>query len=571
MLRQILLMGLLVLGGPSLFAGQDQGLSGDQAEELSSLVQDELADWLSALQGGDAPTARVHAKFLGGLPEWGLTSSWDQNGARGFSNRGSVIADQGFDQWLDGLSSPLKQLGPFTHSKSKIVGVAPGVPEWPPTLASMVSEEGGGFTTEVLWELSEAGKCQVWMQLQVFWSDRKDPRAIGAMVTDYQLSRTENPMFIERTKGVFSGDASAARTASLGGREWAQGLDDGAASAWFGHQGMAVGDVNGDGLPDLYLGMPSGVGNLMLVQQPDGSVRDTAHDSGIDWYDDTKGVLLVDLDGDGDRDLVTTLNHFLVLHANDGKGKFKVTGWCAAPDESAFYSIAAADVDQDGDLDLFGTRYVTTRYGESIPVPFEDATNGPSNHLFLNQGGFQFVDGTESMGLADNNSKFSLAASFSDFDGDGDSDLYVANDFGRNQLFRNDGKRFVDVAAQLGVEDQAAGMGVSWADADGDGDMDLHVSNMFSSAGRRVSYQESFHPGANDQALAGIRRHAQGNSLWLQGEDGKFTDASDRAGIRMGRWSWGSLFTDLNGDGTPDLYGPNGFMTGLDKSNTEDL
>ncbi|MDF1839489.1 MAG: VCBS repeat-containing protein, partial [Planctomycetota bacterium] len=350
----------------------------------------------------------------------------------------------------------------------------------------------------------------------------------------------------------------------LGGREWSTRLDDGAASAWFGHQGMAVSDVNGDGRPDLYLGMPSGVGNLMLIQQADGSVRDMAHSSGIDWYDDTKGVRLVDLDGDGDRDLVTTLNHFLVLHTNNGTGQFKLAGWCAAPDEAAFYSIAAADVDQDGDLDLFGTRYVTTRYGESIPVPFEDATNGPSNHLFLNEGGFKFRDGTKEMGLAEDNQRFSLAASFTDFDGDGDSDLYVANDFGRNQLYRNDGGGFTDVAAELGVEDQAAGMGVSWADADGDGDMDLHVSNMFSSAGRRVSYQEVFHPGAPGTALEGIRRHAQGNSLWIQGEDGRFTDGSDRAGIRMGRWSWGTLFTDLDGDGDPDLYGPNGFMTGYE-------
>ncbi|MCA9000853.1 MAG: VCBS repeat-containing protein [Planctomycetes bacterium] len=557
MLRRLFLMGLLVVGGPVLFAGPVQDLTGEQAEELADSVGPVLGDWLSALASGKTPSQPVMDDFRAAGPG---SRPWMDWGRKGLSGKKTGIwngPQQDFAAWWQSLADPIGNVESISHTKSKIIGVRPGGQD--------------EFSTAVLWELSHPGHNQVWIELEVDWIRQAEPNAISARILSYAVSSTQDPMFVERTKGVFSGDPFAAQTVALGGREWAQSLDDSAASAWFGHQGMAVGDVNGDGLPDLYLGMPSGVGNLMLVQQPDGSVRDWAHDSGVDWYDDTKGVLLIDLDGDGDRDLVTTLNHFLVLHANDGKGKFEVRGWCAAPDESAFYSIAAADVDQDGDLDLFGTRYVTTRYGESIPVPFEDATNGPSNHLFLNQGEFRFVDGTAAMGLAQNNSKFSLAASFEDFDGDGDCDLYVANDFGRNQLFRNDGKRFVDVAAELGVEDQAAGMGVSWADADGDGDMDLHVSNMFSSAGRRVAFQGAFHSGADDRALAGIRRHAQGNSLWLQGDDGKFIDASDRAGIRMGRWSWGTLFTDLNGDGQPDLYGPNGFMTGVDKSKSGDL
>jgi hypothetical protein len=557
MLRQLLLMGLLIAGGPSLLAASVQGLDGDQAEALTARVDGRLSHWLEVLSEGEGAPIGAATNFRGAVPKPEAWSSWLQGTLHGSTSQAWDGHSAPFEHWFKALGDPLVELRPFAHSKSKVIGVSP--------------EVDGTFNTQVLWELSSMDSSQVWIRLDVEWGKGDDPWAIQGSVVSYATSKTSKPMFIERTHGVFASEKSVENAVCMGGREWASRLDDGAASAWFGHQGMAVGDVNGDGLEDLFVGMPSGLPNHLLVQQPDGSVRDLAHTAGVDWYDDTKGVLLVDLDGDGDRDLVAALNHFLVLHANDGTGKFKVAGWCAAPDEAAFYSIAAADVDGDGDLDLFGTRYVTTRYGESIPIPLEDARNGPSNHLFLNQGEFRFVDGTSTMGLAGDNQRFSLAASFSDFDGDGDSDLYVANDFGRNQLYRNDGERFVDVAAELGVEDQAAGMGVSWADADGDGDMDLHVSNMFSSAGRRVSYQEFFRIGADDHALEGIRRHAQGNSLWLQGDDGRFVDASDRAGVRMGRWSWGTLFTDLDGDGTADLYGPNGFMTGREAHETPDL
>ena len=66
-------------------------------------------------------------------------------------------------------------------------------------------------------------------------------------------------------------------------------LDDAALSAWFGHQGIAAGDVNGDGLPDLYVGMPSEVPNLLLIQEESGRVRDAAGEHGVAWLDDTKG------------------------------------------------------------------------------------------------------------------------------------------------------------------------------------------------------------------------------------------------------------------------------------------
>lgn len=366
--------------------------------------------------------------------------------------------------------------------------------------------------------------------------------------------------FVERTAGVLGEDARLAGLLGVGMDRWAQRLDDPALSAWFGHQGVAAGDVNGDGRPDLLVAMPSGLPNLLLVQQPDGSVRDVAGEAGVAWLDDTKGVLLVDMDGDGRDDVVSALGHVLVVQRQDARGRFQVVAWGAAPDEAPFYGVSAADVDGDGDLDLFGARYVSTRYADTVPVPFEDARNGPSNVLFLNDRG-RLVDVTEAAGLAAGGGRFSLQGAFADFDVDGDPDLYVVNDFGRNQLYVNEGGRFTDRAAALGVEDQGAGMGASWADFDRDGDLDLYVSNMFSSAGRRVAFQDGFAASRTPEEREEIRRLSLGNSLLVR-EGDRFVNRADERGVRMGRWAWGAVFVDLDADGGADLLSPSGFLTG---------
>ena len=114
---------------------------------------------------------------------------------------------------------------------------------------------------------------------------------------------------------------------------------------------------------------------------------------------------------------------------------------------------------------------------------------------------------------------------------------------------------------EAGVEDMSAGMSVSWSDADGDGDQDLYVSNMWSSAGNRIAYQRQFQRGADQESITGFRRHARGNSLFLNTGDGKFKDVSIEAGVTMGRWSWGSRFADINNDGLQDIIVGNGFIT----------
>src|SRR5258708_37071576 len=98
-----------------------------------------------------------------------------------------------------------------------------------------------------------------------------------------------------------------------------------------------------------------------------------------------------------------------------------------------------------------------------------------------------------------------------DLEKDGWMDLYVANDFGRHNLYRNDHGHFTDVAAAAGVEDIGAGMSVSWGDFNRDGVMDLYVANMFSAAGSRIAYQPKFAHSQSEETVKHLQRIAPGN------------------------------------------------------------
>jgi hypothetical protein len=190
--------------------------------------------------------------------------------------------------------------------------------------------------------------------------------------------------------------------------------------------------------------------------------------------------------------------------------------------------------------------------------------------MWRNDRQWRFTNVTKQAGLDVNNRRFSFACAWEDFDNDGDQDLYVANDFGRNNLYRNDEGRFIDVAAEAGVEDISAGMSVNWGDYDNDGWMDLYVSNMWSSAGNRIAYQSRFLGARADRGtLADFQRHARGNSLFRnlsRNGEPTFRDVSIEAGVTMGRWAWSSRFVDINNDSWEDLIVANGNITQEDTS-----
>jgi len=331
------------------------------------------------------------------------------------------------------------------------------------------------------------------------------------------------------------------------------------------NHGLALGDVNGDGLDDLYLCQQGGLPNRLFIQNPDGTLTDHTSQSGAGWLDYCASALIVDLDNDGDRDLAVSQDFKLLLMENDGSGRFNLSFGTSTHAQT--FSISAADFDLDGDLDIYACGYNPSadrvRSGAlGEPLPYHDAQNGGANMLLSNDGSWEFNEVTENVGLNHNNNRFSFAATWEDYDDDGDPDLYVANDYGRNNLYENTSGRFVDVAAELGIEDMASGMSASWGDFNRDGRLDIYISNMFSAAGNRITFQRQFKPGAPQEMLAQYQRHARGNTLFQADKEGRgFRDISVEQGVTMGRWAWGSRFVDLNNDGWEDLVVANGFIS----------
>ncbi len=437
-------------------------------------------------------------------------------------------------------------------------------------------ETEGYYDTSVLYQVyanvNDGGSSPSGIQQNATWlvswrpgHDPDHPLIQSIRLQRFEEITTAGALFTDCTASVIPPDETWKAQMALGGEYWYGRVDAVGELNFLGHEGVAVGDVNNDDLDDVYVAAGNGLPNRLYIQQPDGSTRDTAYDAGMPWLDPTKGVLLVDIDNDDDQDLLLAMGPTIVYCQNDGKGVFTPFRKLRAGTDAAFYSLSAADYDNDGDLDIYGCRYVKQQYGLSIPMPFHDANNGPPNHLLRNDGAAGFKDVTREVGLHVNNSRFSLAASWSDFDNDGDLDLYVANDFGRNNLYRNDGGTFVDIAPEAGVEDQAAGMGVAWSDIDLDGDLDLHVANMFSSAGQRIAYQTRFKASAGEGIRKELQHHTLGNALFRNNDDGTFEDIGEVAGIRMGRWSWGAKTIDINNDAYDDIIAPNGFLTNARK------
>jgi tetratricopeptide (TPR) repeat protein len=223
-----------------------------------------------------------------------------------------------------------------------------------------------------------------------------------------------------------------------------------------------------------------------------------------------------------------------------------------------------ADYDRDGWLDIYFCLYAYYQGADQYryPIPYFAAENGPPNFLMRNNRDNTFRDVTQQSGLDKNNTRFSFCCTWGDYNGDNWPDLYVVNDFGRKNLYRNNGDgTFTDVAKEAGVEDVGAGMSGAWADFDNDGRDDLYVADMWTAAGLRVSEQEMFQKdGGASREL--YRKHAMGNSLFFNKGD-RFEDAGLSSGAAVGRWAWSSDAWDFDHDGFADIYIANGMYSGI--------
>ena len=214
--------------------------------------------------------------------------------------------------------------------------------------------------------------------------------------------------------------------------------------------------------------------------------------------------------------------------------------------------LAWGDIDGDGDWDLYIVNFPT--------VTGDVEAN--ANRLYRNDDG-QFTDITNEAGVSDPDG-FGMGASFADYDGDGDQDLYVSN-YGPNRLFRNSGSGvFEEVAHQAGVNDSLWGTGVTWGDYDRDGHLDFYVCNYvnFDAEGFEPGYVSSFGAYMVPFTLNPNSFDPQPNRLYRNHGDGTFEEVAEKAGVSnfQGR-SFSAVFCDLDGDGWLDLYVNNDVST----------
>jgi hypothetical protein len=413
-------------------------------------------------------------------------------------------------------------------------------------------------------------------------------------------------------------------TASITGIDFSNTVSD---SASFRNRhlmdgsGVAIGDVNGDGRPDLYLCRIEGP-NALYLNQGGWSFREAASQSGVALGDrPSTGAVFADVDGDGDLDLiVTSMGGRNSLFRNDGAGKFTdaTAGSGFVGEGRGSTTAALADVDGDGDLDLYVANYkartmldslspqerafdqvvrkVGARY-EVIPERREDyrLRERPELHgvtliqradpdwFYLNDGMGRFVrepiahnprfldqDGTP---LAEEPEDFGLAARFHDVNGDGAPDLYVANDFeDPDQFWVNDGSGRFHLVPREGIRRTAnSNMAVDFADIDRDGDVDLFQVDMLANDSRRAKTQVPTHtPLAKQPGEATEPAQWQRNALLINRGDGSFAEIADYAGVAASGWSWSAMFLDVDLDGYEDLLIGTGHTWDLMDADTQE-
>jgi tetratricopeptide (TPR) repeat protein len=386
--------------------------------------------------------------------------------------------------------------------------------------------------------------------------------------TEESLSRARQPMFLDVTQQAL-GQTDSYKNQLLHGMDyWRTVLDGAVGIDVYGNRGVAAGDFDNDGLDDLYICQPPGLPNRLYRNRGDGTFEDVTEAAGVGVLDGTACALFADFQNRGLQDLLVVCGSGPLLFVNQGNGNFSIKPDAfkfAQPPQGTFTHAAVADYDRDGRLDVYFGLY-TYYLGLDqyhYPVPYFDARNGPANFLFHNEGNGTFQDRTEAAGLNVENDRYTFACTWGDCNSDGWPDLYVVNDFGRNNLYRNKGDgTFAAVSNGAKVDEAGAGMSACWLDFDNDGNQDIYAAGMWVAAGMRIFGQPHFHDQEPENIRTLYRRHMMGNSLYRNMGNGQFQNVARPAGVEMGRWSWSTDAWDFDHDGYPDLYIANGYISG---------
>lgn len=353
--------------------------------------------------------------------------------------------------------------------------------------------------------------------------------------------------------------------------------------------GIAAGDFDGDGWPDLFF---TGLDAPCRLYRNLGNwkFQDVTAESGVVLQGKNyRGAVFADLSGDNALDLlVATTGQGVLSFQNNGRGQFtNVTRQARLESSAGSVTLALADVDGNGSLDLYVANnriddirdrgQVNLRLVNGKPaVPPELAERltvvdgqvlefGEPDQLYLNDGRGRFTPMSWTGGRFRNEDgapivepprDWGLTATFRDINGDGFPDIYVCNDFWTpDRVWLNDGKGRFRLAPRLALRNMpASSMGVDFADYDRDGDLDFFVVDMLS---RDLRLRKRQKPAQNSMtAMPGVfedRPQFMRNTLYRNRGDGTYAEVANMAGVPASDWSWSPVFLDVDLDGYEDL------------------
>ncbi len=330
---------------------------------------------------------------------------------------------------------------------------------------------------------------------------------------------------------------------------------------------VVAADVDGDGLTDLFFVSLMGA-NHLYRNSGSGTFEDITLAAGVGLADRVSmAASFADVDNDGDPDLfVTTVRGGNVLFENDGGGHFRDIAHEAGLDHVGHSSTGTFfDYDADGLLDLYLTNVgVFTNDVQRADGAYEGLVDAFSGHLrpartersilYRNLGGMRFQDVSDDVGLVENG--WVGDSSLTDFDRDGDPDLYLTNMQGDDRYWENREGTFVEATEANFSATPWGTMGIKFFDFDNDGDLDLMLTDMHSDMSVEVGPEREREKSIirfSEDMLQGSANNVFGNAFYRNDGDAGFKEISDEIGAET-YWPWGVSVGDMNADGWLDAF-----------------